>query len=396
MTANGDHDGQGRLSETRLFPRLATLAVATVLTLPAGAALADKDTYNTKTGPVVVESLTDDLNQPWAVDVLPGGGYIVTELGGNLRTVIDGKVSEPIEGLPKIAIMGQGGLLDVALARDFETSRRLFLSHAAGENGAYGTAIVSARLSDDGRRLEDVKEIFRMKKLSDKGQHFGSRISVAQDGTLFFSIGDRGERNRAQDMQDHAGAVLRINADGSIPADNPYADGKNGLPELWSKGHRNIQGMAIDPADQRLVTVEHGARGGDEVNYPEAGKNYGWPVITYGKDYSGVEIGEGTSKAGYEQPAFYWDPSIAPGGMVVYRGDMFPEWKGDLLVAALKYELLSRLDRDDKGAITSEERMLDGEYGRIRDVAVAADGSVLLVTDDEDGELLRLTRPVSE
>ncbi len=154
--------------------------------------------------------------------------------------------------------------------------------------------------------------------------------------------------------------------------------------------------MAIDPADQRLVTVEHGARGGDEVNYPQAGKNYGWPVITYGKDYSGAEIGEGTTKPGYEQPVFYWDPSIAPGGMVVYRGDMFPEWKGDLLVAALKYELLSRLDRDDAGAITAEERMLDGEYGRIRDVAVAADGSVLLVTDAEDGQLLRLTRPISE
>lgn len=379
-----------------LYARIAALAGATALSFAAGSALAETKTFNTKTGPVAVESIAGDLAQPWAVDVLPGGGYIVTELGGNLRTVVDGKVSEPIQGVPKVAVMGQGGLLDVALSRDFETSRRLFLSHAVGENGAYGTAIVSARLSDDGRRLEDVKEIFRMNKLTDKGQHFGSRLAVAEDGSLFFSIGDRGERNRAQDMRDHAGAVLHINADGSIPANNPYADGKNGLPELWSKGHRNIQGMAIDPADQRLVTVEHGARGGDEVNYPQAGKNYGWPVITYGKDYSGAEIGEGTTKPGYEQPVFYWDPSIAPGGMVVYRGDMFPEWKGDLLVAALKYELLSRLDRDDAGAITAEERMLDGEYGRIRDVAVAADGSVLLVTDAEDGQLLRLTRPISE
>ncbi|SIQ25881.1 Glucose/arabinose dehydrogenase, beta-propeller fold [Rhizobium sp. RU20A] len=378
-----------------LSARLAALAGASALSLTATAALAETKTYNTKTGPVAVESIASGLAQPWAVDVLPDGGYIVTELGGNLRTVMDGKVSEPIAGVPKVAVVGQGGLLDVALARDFETSRQLFLSHAAGENGAYGTAIVSARLSEDGRTLEDVKEIFRMNKLTDKGQHFGSRISVAEDGTLFFSIGDRGERNRAQDMRDHAGAVLRINADGTIPADNPYADDKTGLPELWSKGHRNIQGMAIDAADERLVTVEHGARGGDEVNYPEAGKNFGWPVITYGKDYSGAEIGEGTSKAGYEQPAFYWDPSIAPGGMVVYRGEMFPEWKGDLLVAALKYELLSRLDRDDKGEITAEERMLDGEYGRIRDVAVAADGSVLLVTDDENGQLLRLTRPTS-
>jgi glucose/arabinose dehydrogenase len=222
--------------------------------------------------------------------------------------------------------------------------------------------------------------------------HYGSRIVTRPDGTLFITTGDRGDGDRAQDMFDHAGAVIRIDADGSIPKDNPFADGKKGAPELWSKGHRNVQGATFDPVTNGLITVEHGAMGGDEVNRPEAGKNYGWPVITYGVDYSGDKIGVGTEAPGFEQPLFYWDPSIAPSGLAAYEGEMFPQWKGDLLVGSLKFALLSRLDRDEGGKILKEERMLAGEFGRIRDVNVAPDGSIWLLTDEDNGAIVRLSR----
>jgi glucose/arabinose dehydrogenase len=193
-------------------------------------------------------------------------------------------------------------------------------------------------------------------------------------------------------MQDHAGSVIRINADGSIPADNPSPDGAKHLPEIWSKGHRTVQGAAFDPVLGGLVTVEHGDQGGDEVNFPEAGRNYGWPVISYGVTYGGKKIGVGTEAPGYEQPLHYWDPSIAPSGLTSYQGEMFREWKGDLIVGALKFQLVSRLDRDEAGRIVGEERMLEGEFGRIRDINVAPDGSIWLLTDEEDGQIVRLSR----
>jgi glucose/arabinose dehydrogenase len=212
------------------------------------------------------------------------------------------------------------------------------------------------------------------------------------DGTLFFGIGDRGEGKRAQDKGDHAGSILRINRDGSVPEDNPFRNEQGALPELWSIGHRNPQGMVYDPLTRSIWTVEHGAMGGDEVNNPQAGKNYGWPVISYGVDYSGAKIGVGTEAAGYEQPVYYWDPSIAPSGLAVYEGDMFPEWRGDFLAGSLKFELLVRLTRDDSGAVTGEERLLEGEFGRIRDVNIAPDGSVWLLTDEDNGAVIRLSR----
>ena len=351
-----------------------------------------RETVPTKEVSVDVEVLATGLDHPWAVEPLPDGTLLVTERSGALRLVRDGDISAPLSGVPEVAARGQGGLLDIALARDFATSRTLFLSYSApGPNGT-GTAIARARLSDDATALTGVEEIFRMNRFSGAGQHFGSRIAVAEDGNLFFSIGDRGEPDRAQDPNDHAGSVLRIAADGSIPADNPFAGG-GGAAEIWSTGHRNPQGMDIDPETGVLYAVEHGARGGDEVNLPEAGRNYGWPVISYGRHYSGAEIGQGTAAEGMEQPIHYWDPSIAPGGMAVYRGEMFPEWDGDLLVAALKFQLLVRLDLDpETGEVLAEERMLKGDYGRIRDVRVAPDGALLMVTDEENGALLRLSR----
>jgi glucose/arabinose dehydrogenase len=375
--------------KTTLENLFTSAGLAAILFASPALAADDPVQYSTEKVSVQVETLASGLDNPWSVEVMPDGAFLITELGGTLRIIRDGKASAPIRGVPKSARKGQGGLLDVALDPGFETNRTIFLSMAVADGGRYGTAIVRGVLSKDAKNLTGVKELFRMNKFTGKGQHFGSRIAIASDGSLFFGIGDRGERDRAQDMRDHAGAILHINPDGSIPADNPYRDGKAGLPEVWSKGHRNPQGIVIDPKDHQLLTVEHGARGGDEVNAPQPGKNYGWPVITYGKDYSGAEIGVGQAADGYEQPLYYWDPSIAPGAIDVYHGAMFPQWEGDLLVSALKYQLLARLERDESGKIVSEERLFEGEFGRIRDVKVAPDGAVLMVTDD--GALLRVS-----
>jgi aldose sugar dehydrogenase len=366
--------------------------VALLLAVSLGtASAADPIEIPSKKAPLLIETIATGLRQPWSVEVLPDGGYIVSEKQGTLRLVRNGKISAPIAGVPPVATEGQGGLLDIALAPDFATSRTLYFTYSArGDSGA-GTALAKARLSDDGTRLEDVTRLFVMSRLTPRGQHFGSRIAIARDGSLFFGIGDRGEGDRAQDPRDHAGAILHINPDGTPHADNPFLGTADGLAEIWSKGHRNPQGLTIDPKDGTLVTAEHGARGGDEVNTPLPGRNYGWPRVSYGRHYSGAEFELGSSAQGYEPPLYYWDPSIAPGAIAAYRGAMFPEWDGNLLVAALKFQLLARLERDESGAVISEERLFDGEFGRIRDVVVAPDGALLLLTDDT-GALLRVSR----
>ena len=340
------------------------------------------------------ETIATGLEHPWGLAFLPDGAVIVTERPGRMRLIAEGAVSNPIAGVPDVAARGQGGLLDVAIAPDFAQSGTIFFTFSEPGRGGAGTALARAELTrEDSRpRLRNVDVIFRMDRKTSTSHHFGSRVVVMPDGTLMVTTGDRGEGERAQDMQDSAGAVLRVNADGSAPADNPSPDGSRSLPEIWSKGHRNVQGAVYDPVTEGLLTVEHGAMGGDEVNRPEAGKNYGWPVITYGVNYSGEKIGIGTEAPGYEQPLFYWDPSIAPSGLAIYQGDMFPEWRGDLLVGSLKFALLSRLDRDAKGAIGKEQRMFEGEFGRIRDVKVAPDGSIWLLTDEDDGAVIRLSR----
>jgi glucose/arabinose dehydrogenase len=366
------------------------LLLAAILAQSAPAMAAD--TVETKKVQVQVETIASGLEHPWAVAVLPDGGYLVTERPGRLRIIRDGKLLAPISGVPKVYARSQGGLMDVELAPDFATSRTLYLTAATPGDGGSGTEAFSATLSADGTALENVKSIFKMRKFTSGGIQYGSRIAIAKDGSLFISVGDRGDRDRSQDWQDDAGSIVHINADGSIPDDNPFKDGTKALPEIWSKGHRNPQGITFDAADGKLYTVEHGARGGDEINGIEPGKNYGWPIITYGRDYSGAEIGEGTAKKGLEQPLYYWDPSIAPGAVAIYRGKMFPEWNGDFLVAALKFQLLSRMQRDDSGAFVAEERIFDGAYGRMRDIVVAPDGALLIVTDDDDGALLRVSR----
>lgn len=350
--------------------------------------------FDTRQVKVQADVLASGLEYPWGLAFLPGGDAIVTERDGRMRILSGGKLSKPIAGLPKISVRGQGGLMDVAVSPHFASDQLIFFTFTERGKGGFGTAAARARLVRDGdnAQLEDVKTIYSMKKKTDSPLQFGSRLVFAPDGTLFVTTGDRGKAMRAQDMHDSAGAVLRIEPDGSIPPGNPYADGKTGLPALWSKGHRNIQGAAYDPLTKGLITTEHGPRGGDEVNRPEAGKNYGWPIITYGFGYSGAEIGIGTAAPGYEQPLYYWDPSIAPSGLAIYEGGMFPEWKDDLLVGALKFELVARLTRDAKGGITGEERMFEGAFGRIRDVRQAPDGSVWLLTDEDDGQIIRLSR----
>ncbi|MEF0938704.1 PQQ-dependent sugar dehydrogenase [Rhizobium sp. BR 362] len=369
----------------------AVLAASALLT--ANAVLADPvKTIETQKVKVKIETIASGLDHPWAVEVLPDGAYLVTERPGRMRVIRDGKASASIAGVPDVYARGQGGLLDVALDPKFAGNRTIYFTASVAAAGGSGTAVFRAVLSPDERRLTEVKRIFLMNKMSRGSIQYGSRIAIAKDGSLFVSLGDRGDQDRAQDFQDDAGSIIHIRADGSIPADNPFKDGAKALPEIWSKGHRNPQGITFDTADGKLYTAEHGARGGDEINTPEAGKNYGWPVISYGRNYSGTKIGVGTAKEGMKQPLFYWDPSIAPGAIAVYRGKMFPEWKGDFLVAALKFKLLSRLDRNSSGKITERERMFDGDFGRLRDVVVAPDGALLLTTDEDDGALLRVSR----
>ncbi len=342
-----------------------------------------------------LEVLSGGLNHPWSLAFLPDGRMLVTERGGSLRMIdADGRLDPlPIDGLPLIHQHGQGGLLDVALHPDFEHNRLIYFSYAEPGEMGYGTAVARGRLED--HRLTHVEVIYRMARKSGARQHFGSRLVFDREGHLFITQGDRGNRPRAQDLKDHAGSLIRINDDGSIPKDNPFVGRKDAKPEIYSYGHRNMQGAALDPRDGRLWIHEHGPQGGDEINIPAAGKNYGWPVITYGENYGGGPIGAGiTKQAGMEQPVHYWVPSIAPSGMAFYSGDRFKNWNGDLFVGSLKFQLLVRLELEgDK--IVHEERLLQGSMGRIRDVRQGPDGLLYLLTDEDNGKLIRLV-PAAE
>src|SRR5262245_17002209 len=341
-------------------------------------------------GVVQVETVARGLEHPWALVFLPDRRMLVTERAGRLRVVEhDGRLSEPIGGLPAVAARGQGGLLDVALDPRFADTGVIYLSYAEpGPGGTSGTAVARGRLAQG--RLEDVRVIYQQQPKAGSWYHFGSRLVFARDGTLFVTQGDRfTHMEGAQDLSVGFGKIVRITPDGSAPPDNPFVGRAGARPEIWSYGHRNVQAAALDPQTGQLWTVEHGARGGDELNHPEAGKNYGWPVITYGVDYSGASIGQGTAKPGMEQPVYYWDPVIAPSGMTFYTADALPGWKGSVFVGSLRPGLLVRLVLEG-GVVTREERYLADLRERIRDVRQGPDGLLYLLTDSRDGRILRV------
>jgi glucose/arabinose dehydrogenase len=365
---------------------LQALLLTALLLSPLTSALSR--TFETQHYRLRVVTVAEGLIRPWSLAWLPDGRMLVTERPGRLRIVTPGgRVSAPIGGLPDIAATRQGGLLDVLVDPDFTSNRTIYFTFSEpGLRGA-GTAVAWAVL--DGDRLRDLRILFRQYPKSQSGVHFGSRLVMARDGTLFATVGERGERERAQDPSVNRGQVIRVHTDGRIPSDNPFADGTGGRPEVWSYGHRNPQGAALNPRTGALWLHEHGAMGGDEINIPLPGRNYGWPVIAYGRHYSGAPIGVGHAAPGMEQPIYYWDPSIAPSGMAFYTGDVFPKWRGNLLVGALKYRMVARLSlKGDR--VVAEERMLVGIDERIRDVRQGPDGHVYLLTDSSNGRILRL------
>ena len=342
----------------------------------------------TDRGAVTVTVVAAGLDQPWGVAPMPDGSLLVTERDGRLVRVVEGK-SRTVRGTPRVVARGQGGLLDITLARDFAQTRTLFLTYSKRQQGGVGTALAAAELSGDGRRLENLRDLFVSAPGGSGGRHFGSRVVEARDGTLYLTIGDRGDRPSAQDRSLHNGSIIRINRDGSLPRDNPFISMPGVQPEIWSYGHRNPQGAGLD-ARGVLWTAEHGARGGDEVNRIEKSANYGWPVISYGVHYSGGKIGEGTSKPGMKQPAHFWDPSIAPSGLMIYQGDMFPEWRGDMFVGSLKFDYISRLQLS--GSRAREVEKIDGdETIRVRDIVEDRDGSILFISVGNDA-VYRISR----
>jgi glucose/arabinose dehydrogenase len=367
------------------------LAVPTVLQGPAAAEITSAPAAP-KT-PIKVETVVPGLVHPWGLEFLPDGRMLVTERPGRMRLVgKDGRLSPPLEGVPSVVAQNQGGLLDVALDPAFAQTGLIYFTYSEPRNGwRNGTSLARARLVPGGAdgRLDDVTVIFRQEPAASGGLHFGSRLAFATDGTLFVTLGERYQRDYAQDLSRHWGKVIRINPDGSVPKDNPFVGREGAQPEIWSYGHRNPQAAAIHPVTGKLWIVDHGARGGDEINVPLPGRNYGWPVITYGVDYSGAKIGVGTHKEGMEQPIYYWDPSIAPCGMAFYTGGLFPRWKGNLFVGALAQEHLARLVLEGE-RVVAEERLLTDLGERIRDVRQGPDEALYVLTDSPQGRVLRV------
>lgn len=365
----------------------ALMAIAIVAMIAASPGQAQQR-FPSSAGDLAVETVASGLENPWGLAFLPDGRMLVTERPGRLRLVAaDGSLSQPIAGVPGVMARGQGGLLDVALDPDFARNRLVYLSFSEPRAGGNGTSVARGRLNERMSALEGTTVIFRQMPAINSNMHFGSRLVFDRTGALFVTLGDRySQRDQAQNAANHIGKVVRIRPEGGAPADNPKVEGWQ--PEIWSIGHRNVQGAALHPDTGQLWTAEHGARGGDEVNAPKAGRNYGWPVITYGIDYSGAKIGEGTARAGMEQPLFYWDPSIAPSGAAFYTGERFPAWKNSLLVGALAGQMLIRLSTSGE-AVTGEERLLINLGQRIRDVRQGPDGLIYLLSDD-GGKVLRV------
>ena len=356
--------------------------------------LAQADTYAVQSAKHAfhVNKVLDGLENPWSMAFLPDGRMLITERAGRLRLVTKSFQLHPtpIAGLPKIKAAGQGGLFDVAIHPDYAANGWIYWAYNEPGAGGWGTALARGKLQ--GTQMTSVEVLFSMRPKSRKNQHFGGRIVFDTGGFVYLTLGDRGDRDRAQKMDDHAGSVIRLHDDGRVPEDNPFVKLKGALPEKWTLGNRNIQGAALHPQTGKLWTHEHGPQGGDEVNLMSAGKNYGWPVVTHGANYGlGTKIGEGQTKAGMAQALKIWVPSIAPSGMAFVNSQEFPEWSGNLLVGSLRAQTLVRLELDGD-AVVGEERLLVGQIGRIRDVRVAEDGLIYLLTDAPNGALFQLAR----
>lgn len=374
------------------MPKIPLAVVAVCATSIACSAFAEaprSPTPASSPSPFKVTTVAEGLQNPWGLALLPDARMLVTERPGRMRLISrEGKLSEPLTGIPKVAANGQGGLLDVTLSPTFAQDKLVYWSFAEKGDGGAGTAVARGRLGESS--IDDAKVIWRQTPKVDSPNHFGSRLVFRPDGTLFVTLGDRfNQRPLVQDLSTTIGKLVRINADGTIPKDNPFVNQAGAKPEIWSYGHRSVQAAALNPQTGELWTVEHGARGGDELNHPQPGRNYGWPVITYGIDYSGAKIGEGTEKAGMEQPVYYWDPVIAPSGALFYTGNAFADWKGDLLIGSLQPGALVRLELAN-GKVTKETRYLGELRERFRDIQQSADGSLYVITDSAKGRVLRL------
>lgn len=387
------------IADTRLKKANAGLARTMILMgmlAWANVAAAAGDTFQTEKGAIKVETIARGLNKPWAIDFLPGGAMIVTERPGRLRLVSpSGRVSPPIAGVPRVDPRGQGGLLDVAVHPEFARNRLIYLTYAEpGPGGVNSTAAARGRLSEDGTRLTGVEVIFRQTPKLASTLHYGSRLVFDGKGHIYITTGERSYdqfRVQAQALDSLLGKVVRLKEDGSVPADNPFVGRTGARPEIWSYGHRNVQGADIHPETGKLWTIEHGPRGGDEINIPQPGLNYGWPVVSHGVNYDGTPVGTGKADApGMADPIVTWTPVIAPCGMTFYTGRAFVGWKGNLLIAGLRSRAIVRLELDGE-RVVHEERLLTRLSTRIRDVAVGPDGAVYAATDQIDGRILRLT-----
>jgi glucose/arabinose dehydrogenase len=376
-----------------------SLAVATLLAaslLIASGTRGEETVFGSSAGELEIRTVARGLVNPWALAFLPDGTMLVTERPGRIRIVTsEGQVSPPLKGVPDVWASGQGGLLDVVTDKSFAQNKTIYFCFAERADGGGRTTIARAKLDDGKGRLNDVRIIFRQQGPLSSGNHFGCRIVQADDGNLFVTLGEHFTyRDQAQSLRDHLGKVIRIAPDGSVPSGNPFAGRADAKPEIWSYGHRNAQGLAINPASGELWEIEHGPRGGDEVNIIAKGKNYGWPVIGYGIDYSGAKIHDSTARDGMEQPVKYWVPSIAPSGMAFYTGKLFPKWSGSLFTGALRGAMLVRLTLNGN-AVTAEERLLQNLHERIRDVRQGPDGALWLLTDSSAGRILRVA-PVAK
>ena len=375
----------------RGMKRIILLAVVPLVV--AGSSAAAQTTFKSSAGPLAVETVAKGLVHPWALAFLPDGRMLVTERPGRMRIVTrDGTLSKPLTGVPDVFASGQGGLLDVVLDRNFAQNQTIYFSYAEPFEGGGRTALARASLdAGEAPQLRDVKVIYRQHGSVSRGNHFGGRIAQAADGNLFVSNGEHfSGRDMAQTLDNDLGKIVRITPNGAAPNDNPFINKAGARPEIWSYGHRNPQGLTINPTDGKLWEQEHGARGGDEINVIAKGKNYGWPIVSYGINYDGSKIGTGRAQApGMEDPVWHWTPSIAPSGMTFYTGDLFPAWKGNLFNGALKFQLLSRLEIKG-GKPVNEERLLEGLNERIRDVRQGPDGALYLLTDNNAGRVLRV------